>query len=177
MGDPDDLDDTRAADGRPLRLRPPQHRVDPRAVRWWVLRGLLSAGLVTVVLGVVAWLWEPARVWLLPLVVAAALWTVARTLVEPRWRYAVHRWETTDHAVYALSGWFVREWRVAPLSRVQTVDAVRGPLEQALGLATLAVTTASSSGAVRIRGLDKDVAADLAERLTLVTEQIPGDAT
>jgi membrane protein YdbS with pleckstrin-like domain len=89
----------------------------------------------------------------------------------------VHRWETTDLAVYGLSGWLVREWRVAPLSRVQTVDAVRGPLEQALGLATLRVTTASSSGAVQIRGLDHRLAAEIAERLTVVTERTPGDAT
>lgn len=161
----------------PLRLRPPTHRVDPRAVRWWVLRGLLTAGSVTLVIGVVWWLWTPARPWLVPPLVAAVLWTAARTLVEPRLRYAVHRWETTDHAVYGLSGWVVREWRVAPLSRVQTVDAVRGPLEQVLGLATLRVTTASSSGAISIRGLDADLAAQVAERLTVVTEQTPGDAT
>lgn len=161
----------------PLRLRPPRHRVDPRARRWWLLRALASAGAVTVVIGVVWWLWEPARPWLTAPLVLAALWTVARAVVEPRVRYAVHRWETTDLAVYGLTGWLVREWRVAPLSRVQTVDAVRGPLEQALGLATLRVTTASSSGAISIRGLDADLAAELAERLTAVTEQTPGDAT
>ncbi|QJW38003.1 PH domain-containing protein [Cellulosimicrobium protaetiae] len=161
----------------PLRLRPPRNPVDARAVRWWALRGLCSAGLVTVVLGVVAWLWEPGRPWLAAPLVLAALWTVVRVVVEPRWRFAVHRWETTDQAVYALTGWLVREWRVAPLSRVQTVDAVRGPLEQLLGLATLRVTTASSSGAINVVGLDKDVAAEVAERLTLVTERTPGDAT
>jgi membrane protein YdbS with pleckstrin-like domain len=160
-----------------LRLRPPTHRVDPRAVRWWLLRGLCTAGAVTLVLAVVWWLWEPGRPWLTAPLVLAALWTAVRTLVEPRWRYGVHRWETTDHAVYGLAGWITREWRVAPLSRVQTVDAVRGPLEQLLGLATLRVTTASSSGAISIRGLDKDVAAEVAERLTVVTEQTPGDAT
>ncbi|GAA1971289.1 PH domain-containing protein [Isoptericola halotolerans] len=158
-------------------LRSPVHRVDPRAVRWWTLRGLCSAGLVLVVLLLVAWLWEPARGWLVAPIVLVAAWTAARALVEPRWRYAVHRWETTDEAVYGLTGWVVREWRVAPLSRVQTVDAVRGPLEQLLGLATLRVTTASSSGAINIVGLDKDVAEQVAERLTLVVEQVPGDAT
>ncbi len=161
----------------PPRLRPPTHQVDPRAVRWWVLRGLATAGSATLVLAAVWVLWAPARPWLVPPLVLAVLWTAARTLVEPRLRYAVHRWETTDRAVYGLSGWVVREWRVAPLSRVQTVDAVRGPLEQALGLATLRITTASSSGAISIRGLDADLAAAVAERLTLVTEQTPGDAT
>lgn len=159
------------------RLRPPTHRVDPRARRWWVLRGLATGGGATVVVAVPWWLWEPARPWLTVPLALAAVWTLARVLVEPRWRYAVHRWETTDHAVYGLSGWITREWRVAPLSRVQTVDAVRGPLEQALGLATLRVTTASSSGAITIRGLDAGLAAEVAERLTQVTEQTPGDAT
>ena len=151
--------------------------MDPRAVRWWVLRGLCSAGVVLLALLAAAWWWAPARPWLVAPVVLAAVWTGVRVLVEPRWRYAVHRWETTDDAVYALTGWVVREWRVAPLSRVQTVDAVRGPLEQALGLATLRVTTASSSGAISIRGLDKDVAGAVAERLKAVVESTPGDAT
>jgi membrane protein YdbS with pleckstrin-like domain len=171
------MDSTHATAPAPLRLRPPVHRVDARAVRWWMLRGLCSAGLLLVVLAVVAWLWVPARPWLVAPIVLAALWTVVRVVVEPRWRFAVHRWETTDHAVYGLTGWLVREWRVAPLSRVQTVDAVRGPLEQLLGLATLRVTTASSNGAINVVGLDKDVAAEIAERLTLVTERTPGDAT
>ena len=109
--------------------------------------------------------------------VLATLALLVNVVVAPRWRYAVHRWETTDEAVYSLTGWYVREWRVAPLSRVQTIDAVRGPLEQAMGLATLKVTTASSSGAVSIVGLDHRLAEELAERLTTVTEQIPGDAT
>ncbi|WP_277212497.1 PH domain-containing protein [Isoptericola croceus] len=161
----------------PRTLRPPVHRVDPRAVRWWTLRGLCTSGVVLLVLVAVAWLWEPARAWLTAPIVLAAVWTAARTLVEPRWRSTVHRWETTDEAVYGLTGCVVREWRVAPLSRVQTVDAVRGPLEQALGLATLRVTTASSSGAIKIVGLDADVAEAVAEQLTLVVERIPGDAT
>ncbi|WP_217616564.1 PH domain-containing protein [Cellulomonas sp. GbtcB1] len=164
-------------DGPPLRLRPPTHRVDPRARRWWLLRGLTVAGAPTLVVGAVWWLWEPARPWLAVPLLLGVLWTLARVLLEPRLRYAVHRWETTDLAVYGLSGWLVREWRVAPLSRVQTVDAVRGPLEQLLGLATLRVTTASSSGAISLHGLDAELAAELAERLTAVTERTPGDAT
>ena len=58
------------------------------------------------------------------------------------------RWEVTDRAVYTLHGWLVREWRIAPISRVQTVDTQRGPLQQLLGLANVTVTTASARGAV-----------------------------
>ena len=162
---------------RPLRLRPPHHRLDRRAVWWWTLSSLVFS--VPIVAGAVVGyvLWEAARPWLVPVLVVAVLMMAVSVFVEPWWRFAVHRWEATDEAVYALTGWVLREWRVAPISRIQTVDAVRGPLEQLLGLATLRVTTASSRGAIDIVGLDHEIAADLAERLTAITQLTPGDAT
>nr|WP_249419816.1 PH domain-containing protein [Rhabdothermincola salaria] len=102
---------------------------------------------------------------------------VVATVVEPWWRLRVHRWEVTEEAVYALTGWWVLEWRVAPISRIQTVDTIRGPLEQVFGLATLRVTTASSAGAIDVVGLDDEVAARVAERLTAITQRTPDDAT
>jgi uncharacterized protein len=98
-------------------------------------------------------------------------------LVMPRWRFRVHRWETTDDAVYTSAGWINQEWRVAPMSRIQTVDTERGPLQQLFGLATVTVTTASAAGALRLAGLDHVVADDLVEQLTETTQATPGDAT
>ena len=159
------------------RLRPPHHRVERRAIAWWTLQSLAVTVPVLAATVVTYTVWQTARPWLAVAVAGAVVWTVATVFVEPWWRYAVHRWETTDEAVYGLSGWLIREWRVAPISRIQTVDAVRGPIEQVLGLSTLRVTTASSKGAIGIGGLDKDVAAEIAARLTAVTERTPGDAT
>jgi membrane protein YdbS with pleckstrin-like domain len=118
--------------------------------------------------------WRP---WLGPLLAVAAVLAVAYAVVVPSWRYRVHRWEATDTAVYALSGWWVREWRVAPLSRIQTVDATRGPLQRLLGLATVTVTTASASGPVRLVALDDAEATEVAARLTAIVGSTPGDAT
>ncbi len=160
-----------------VRLRSPLYRVGRRAIAWWALQGLAFAGVVLAGLIVAYVVWDAARPWLLVPLIATAGFSVVSIFVEPWWRYAVHRWEDTDQAVYALTGWFVREWRVAPISRIQTVDAVRGPLEQMLGLSTLRVTTASSSGAIKIGGLDKEVAAQAAERLTTIAQLTPGDAT
>ncbi|MGO1316456.1 MAG: PH domain-containing protein [Cellulomonadaceae bacterium] len=161
----------------PMILRPPHQRLEHRAVWWWTLRAVTGQGLLVAAVGFAYWRWEAARPWVIVPLVLLVAWTVVKVLVEPWWRYRVHRWETTDEAVYGLSGWLVREWRVAPISRIQTVDAVRGPYEQLMGLATLRVTTASSQGAIDIVGLDKDVAAQVAERLTTITERTPGDAT
>ena len=102
---------------------------------------------------------------------------LAYVLVVPHLLYRIHRWEITDEAVYTLSGWLVREWRIAPISRVQTVDTQHGPLQQLLKLASVTVTTASAKGPVTIRGLAAEHAAELARVLTATTQATPGDAT
>ena len=160
-----------------LSVRVPRLRIERRAVAWWILRALLIWGLILAILVVAYALWEPARVWLVAPIAAAAVIVAARLGLEPWWRYRVHRWEITERATYASNGWLVREWRVAPTSRIQTVDAVRGPLEQLLGLSTLRVTTASSYGAVNIKGLDRRTAEAAAKRLAVVAELTEGDAT
>nr|WP_238362929.1 PH domain-containing protein [Actinopolymorpha pittospori] len=95
----------------------------------------------------------------------------------PRWRYAVHRWESTAEAVYTQSGWFDQERRIAPISRIQTVDSERGPLEQIFGLSNVTVTTASAAGPLKINGLDRDTAQRLVDDLTSTTQATHGDAT
>ncbi|MGW8982184.1 PH domain-containing protein [Streptomyces parvus] len=160
-----------------LALRPPAHRVERRAVAWWMLQSLLVSGPVLAGAVTAYALWDAARPWLVVAVAGAAILLVAGVAVEPLWRYRVHRWETTDEAVYARTGWLVREWRATPLSRVQTVDAVQGPVEQLLRLSTLRVTTASSRGAISIGGLDEETAARVAAELTRTAQLTPGDAT
>lgn len=103
--------------------------------------------------------------------------SIPYVVVMPRWRFRVHRWETSEEAVYARSGWLWQEWRVAPMSRIQTVDSMRSPLQQLFGLSSVTVTTASSAGAINIDGLDQELAADLVEGLTAITQATSGDAT
>ncbi|MER5205709.1 PH domain-containing protein [Streptomyces sp. NPDC002825] len=160
-----------------VRLRPPRNAVDARAVTWWRVRLLVATALPAAVLAVLGALIGPARSWLLIAAGAVAALGLACTAFLPAWWFRVHRWEVTDEAVYVRTGALWQEWRIAPMSRIQTVDTVRGPLEQALRLATVTVTTASSEGAIRIEGLDHELAAGLAERLTLLTRATPGDAT
>jgi membrane protein YdbS with pleckstrin-like domain len=97
--------------------------------------------------------------------------------VVPWWRYRVHRWEISPQAVYTRTGWLVQERRIAPISRVQTVDTHRGPLDRLFGLANVTVTTASSAGAVHIVALDVPVADRLVAQLTDIAAIGGEDAT
>jgi membrane protein YdbS with pleckstrin-like domain len=157
-------------------MRPPANQVHPRAVLWWTLQGAVFWGVLVVAVGVGQY-FAGSPLWMLLVLGALVVVAVVDVVVEPRWRYRVHRWEVTEQAVYVQSGVLVREWRIAPLSRVQTVDSQRGPMQQSLGLATVTVTTASASGPLKIHGLAKDDAAALVDRLTAITEATPGDAT
>lgn len=124
------------------------------------------------------WWWaESARPWLGPILLFWAAAGIGIAAVMPTWRYRVHRWEITGAAVYTLSGWFVRQWRIVPISRIQSIDTVRGPLQQALGLATLSVMTASRQGSIRISGISVSSAAEASQELTDLTEAVRGDAT
>ena len=108
---------------------------------------------------------------------ATAVGIVVFVVVVPLWRYRVHRWEIGPKAVYTRSGWLIQERRIAPISRVQTVDTYRGPVDRLLGLANVTVTTASSAGAVRIVALDSDVADRVVARLTDIAAIGAEDAT
>jgi hypothetical protein len=95
----------------------------------------------------------------------------------PQWRYRVHRWEVAPEAVYTRAGWLHQESRIAPISRIQTVDSERGPLEQLFGLANVTVTTASAAGPLKIEGLDHQTAQRLVDDLTTAAHATRGDAT
>ena len=109
--------------------------------------------------------------------VATAVVAAAHATVMPQWRYRVHRWEVAPEAVYTRAGWLHQESRIAPISRIQTVDSERGPLEQLFGLADVTVTTASAAGPLSIEGLDRATAERLVDELTVAAQATRGDAT
>lgn len=160
-----------------MQLRDPAHLVSRRAVAYWTVRAVPLWTLVLV--GESLWLWrsrDHSGRWVVVLGLTV-LFAAAHLIVMPHWRYRVHRWEVTDTAVYTQSGWLSQERRIAPISRVQTVDTERGPLEQLFGLANVTVTTASAAGPLRIHGLDRATAEGVVAELTEVTSHSQGDAT
>lgn len=157
--------------------RPPRHRVAPAARAYWLISRASVLLLVLVATVVPALAWDPARPWFLGTAAVATVLLGPGVLLAPWLRYATHRWEATGTAVYSRTGWLGREWRIAPLSRVQTVEAKRNVLHRMLGLAAVSVTTGSAQGPVLIEGLDRAVGEELVAELTEAVERTRGDAT
>jgi membrane protein YdbS with pleckstrin-like domain len=158
-------------------LREPAHRVSPQAVPFWRVSALIG-DTVLVVAVVVAYVVIPdVPGWTLALVLLVAVAAVAHVVLMPRIRYRVHRWEVTDTAVHTRSGWIGRETRIAPISRVQTVDSRQGALMRLFGLSSITVTTASAAGPITVDCLDADTAREVVARLTAITAATEDDAT
>ena len=152
---------------------PPSRRAPPM----WALSALLG-WIVLVVAQLVWFVVAPSHGWLQLSVAAVTVVLMAlHVLVVPLWRYRVHRWEISSQAVFTRTGWLVQQRRIAPISRVQTVDTYRGPLDRLFGLANVTVTTASSAGAVQIVALDTSVADRVVAQLTDIAALGAEDAT
>ncbi|PSQ22067.1 hypothetical protein BRD01_10445 [Halobacteriales archaeon QS_8_65_32] len=96
--------------------------------------------------------------------VFTALFAIGVVLVFLRYRR--WRFEVAEDAVYLERGVLTHVTSVVPFVRVQHVDSQRGPVERAVGLASVVVYTAGSRGAdVTIPGLSPDRADALRERL------------
>ena len=160
----------------PARLRQPRERVSPKARLMWLvndaLRGVVIMAFLILTSG--PWNWWTIPRWAL---VVVGVLLLAYAVLVPQWRYYVHRWEVTETAVYTQTGWWARERRIAPMSRVQTVDHREGAIARLFGLATVQITTASSAGALTIEGLDQHRALEIVENLTRMADSVPGDAT
>lgn len=156
-------------------LREPAHQVSTKAPVLWAVSAALQEAFVLLALVVVQLMgWWDVPLWVWPVYAVGA---VAYVGVMPVLRYRIHRWESTETAVYTQTGWLSRERRIAPMSRVQTVDFEQSVLGRLFGLASVTVTTASAAGPVQISMIDKPVADRLVDDLTRRTEAEAGDAT
>lgn len=162
--------------GTPV-LRAPSHQVSPRAIPYWTVSALVGDSVLVIGAAIAYVLVPDVPGWVGLLLLLLALLAAVHVLVMPRIRYQVHRWEVSDAAVHTRAGWIGRQSRIAPISRVQTVDSRQGALMRLFGLASITVTTASAAGPITIDCLDAHVAREVVARLTAITAGAEGDAT
>lgn len=140
----------------------PVQRLDPGAVTLWRLTGALwtafFTGAAAIVLLVLEW-----PLWLMAFVVALGLMWIVEV---PSASYRHYAYQVGEVDVRVTHGWWTRRVAVVLHSRIQHVDTRQGPVERALGLATVVIYTAGSVGAmVGIPGLAESDAEALRDRL------------
>jgi uncharacterized protein len=91
------------------------------------------------------------------------------------WRFVTRRYRSWGYAerdedLLVRRGVLFARLTVVPYGRMQFIDVTAGPLERALGLATVRLHTAAAATDARIPGLERDEAARLRDRLAELGE-------
>ena len=143
-------------------LTGPERSLEPAVRLVWILRAAVSALVLGTVVGAVAAVFD------LPLWAGPAVFALLFVLGAGRahLRYESWSYRVRTDSLFLDRGVLTQVRTVVPYVRIQHVDASRGPVERAFGLATVVVYTAGSRGAdVTIPGLTPERADDLQERL------------
>lgn len=129
--------------------------------------GFGLAGLFVAVLAADAfgWPFTTATVWVL--VAYAVLRGIAIVRAVFAWGYAER-----ERDLLVRHGLLVRRLSIVPYARMQFVDVTAGPLERALGLATVQLHTAAAASDARVPGLRPEEASRLRDRLTALGEDL-----
>lgn len=150
-------------------------RVSPKLVLLRLLREGLGTVLVVAIFAIpllfqaIGW-WPGFPIWLAWLLLLGAFAVrIWRLLLVPRQVRAIGFAERDDDLLIR-RGLFFQRVLVVPYGRMQYVDVGVGPLERALGLATLKLHTASPGTNALIEGLPTEEAARLREQLSALGE-------
>lgn len=140
----------------------PVQRLDPRVINLWRVSSAVWSAVWTGLMALPWLLWD----WPLLLMVPVAALGIAWTVWVPAEAYRHYAYQVGDVDVRVTHGWWTRSVAVVLHSRIQHVDTRQGPIERAMGLATVVVFTAGSVGAmVAIPGVAQAEAEALRDRL------------
>jgi membrane protein YdbS with pleckstrin-like domain len=130
-------------------------RPEPRVIGYWRARALVLSLPLAAFVAPWATMLPGDALWNLAAVVGASLVLgVLVAIVAPGIRYRRLRFAIDEEALRIEDGVLIQIAKVVPASRLQHVDVIRGPLERAFGLASVAVYTAGGQAATwRIPGL------------------------
>ena len=141
----------------------PRRTLDPTIQQVWALQAIVPSLVLGGIVAVVFSFLDPGGAWV-GAVAALVVFVVAAVFAVLRYRSWAY--EVREDSLYLERGVLTEVTTVVPYVRIQHVDASRGPIERAFGLATAVVYTAGSRGAdVSIPGLSPERAEDLQTRL------------
>jgi membrane protein YdbS with pleckstrin-like domain len=153
-------------------LRLPREKLDPNAKRVWIIGDvftfLVFGAIVFGIAAVVRWLLEAHWGWVAGatgiVVLLGLLWTV----LTPPIRYNQWRFEIREDEVDLLHGIVVKTRQIVPMSRIQHVDTVRGPIQRRYGLASVVFYTAA--GSMTIPELSDERAASVRDQIATLAK-------
>lgn len=133
-----------------VNIKEPQNRISSRAIRVWIISEVIQNIIGFAVLGVLFYLnvlfsWKEWIGWVLIILlfvsIPAAIWSI----ISPFIKYKSWRYDVDEEYVQMKSGVWQEKHLLIPMTKVQSVETVQGPIMRKYGLYSVTMGTMGSS--------------------------------
>lgn len=146
----------------------PADRIDPRALKVWLIHGLIKTFLLVIILGIPTvvlikfFSWPQWVAFITTIIVIG--YGVPAAFFLPRLQWRRWRYEVREEEIDLQRGVFFIRRTIIPMARVQHVDTRQGVVMRLYGLAGVAISTAA--GVHEIPALSVEAADELRHRIS-----------
>lgn len=146
----------------------PEHRLSKDAVKVWLISDALLNIIGFVVLGILFYLdyrydWYPWVYWVLIAITILSIISSIWSLIKPFLLYKNWRYGVDEQFLQLKSGAWKEMHQLVPMTKIQSVSTVQGPLLKKYGLCSISIETMGSSHS--IPALPKEVAVALRNQI------------
>ncbi|MEK3856363.1 PH domain-containing protein [Cytobacillus sp. FSL H8-0458] len=133
-----------------VNIKEPQNRISPRAIRVWIISEVIQNTIGFAVLGVLFYLddlfsWKEWISWVLIILLAVSIPAAIWSFISPFIKYKSWRFDVDEEYVQMKSGVWQEKHLLIPMTKVQSVETVQGPIMRRYGLYSVTMGTMGSS--------------------------------
>lgn len=151
-----------------VNIKEPQNRVSQNAIRVWIISEAIQNIIGFAVLGLLFYLddrfsWKEWIGWILIILLAISIPAAIWSFISPYIRYKSWRYDVDEEYVQLKSGVWQEKHLLIPMTKIQSVETVQGPLMRKYGLYSVSMGTMGSSHV--ILALPKEEAVSLRNKI------------
>ncbi|MEH6989652.1 PH domain-containing protein [Cytobacillus firmus] len=133
-----------------VNIKEPQNRISSRAVRVWIISEVIQNIIGFAVLGVLFYLddlfsWKEWIGWILIILLIVSIPAAIWSFISPFIKYKSWRYDVDEEYVQMKSGVWQEKHLLIPMTKVQSVETVQGPIMRKYGLYSVTMGTMGSS--------------------------------
>lgn len=133
-----------------VNIKEPQNRISSRAIRVWIISEVIQNIIGFAVIGVLFYLddlfsWKEWIHWALIIFLAVSIPAAIWSFISPFIKYKSWRYDVDEEYVQMKSGVWQEKHLLIPMTKVQSVETVQGPIMRRYGLYSVTMGTMGSS--------------------------------
>lgn len=132
------------------QIKEPKKQLSKDAVKVWLISETISNIIGFVILGVLLYLdyrfsWKEWIGWIIIGITIFSILSTVWSFINPFLLYKSWRYDVDEEFLHLKSGVLKEEYRLIPMTKIQSVSTTQGPLLRKYGLSSVVIETMASS--------------------------------